>query len=67
MIDTILDIVKIKVERKYIDEYVSLKRDWYEEKNKPEGVRSDAVLDNLKHELLLVGEAIAADARIKNA
>jgi len=67
LVDVILDIVKIKIERKYIDQYLELKRAWYEETNKADAVRSDAVLDNLKFELRVVSEAIAADARAKNA
>ncbi len=66
LVDVILEIAKIKIERKYIDQYLELKRAWYEEKNKPDSTRSDAVLDNIKRELRLVGEAIAADARTKN-
>lgn len=62
-----LSIWESKEKTKYIDKLVSLKKDYYEEINKPRDQQSDAVLDNLKFELQLVGTAYAASVGAKNS
>jgi hypothetical protein len=63
IIDSVLNIVELKIERKYVDQLVEIKRAYNEETNKPEADRSDAVLDNLWVELRIVTEAIASSLR----
>ncbi len=48
---------------KYTDKIIELKRLRYEEQNKPDDKRSDAVLDNIDFELRAVGLAFYALAR----
>lgn len=60
---SLLSIVDIKIRRKYIDQLLELERLYYAEINKTDGVRSNAVLDNIEHELRVIGSAIAADSR----
>jgi hypothetical protein len=50
-----------KEKTKYVDKLISLKKDYYEESNKPFDLRSDAVLDNLEFELRILGTAFAAN------
>lgn len=40
--------------RKYIDKYINLKKDYYEEINKPEHLQDHAKLDNIEFELKLL-------------
>lgn len=40
--------------RKYIDKYMKIKKDYYEETNKPESDQDFAVIDNLQFELKLL-------------
>jgi hypothetical protein len=51
---------------KYRDKYLELRKKWYEEFNKPEDIRSDAVLDNIELELRLIGEAFSTSVIGKN-
>lgn len=74
MISSILGIVEAalsiwasKEKTKYIDELKELKLAYYEELNKPEGVRSDAVLDHLINRLRIITDSIAAGINSKNA
>lgn len=46
-----------KEKNKYIDELLAIKKGFWEEWNKPEGERSDAVLDSLKFRLEILAEA----------
>lgn len=62
-----LSIWDNKEKRKYIDKMLQLKKDYYEEFNKPLAVRSDAVLDNLEFELRNLADAVAADIGKQNA
>jgi hypothetical protein len=55
-----LKIWQHKESRKYLDKYMKLKRDYYEEANKDPAFRSDAELDRLEFELRLLGTAFAA-------
>lgn len=40
--------------RKYIDKFIKLKKDYYEEINKPEHLQDHAKLDNIEFELKLL-------------
>lgn len=55
-----------KEKNKYIDEMISLKNQYYEEYNKPLTERDDSVLDNLEHELCVLGVAFAASIGKQN-
>ena len=55
-----LEIWNSKEKTKYIDKLVSLKKEYYEESNKPLPERDDAVLDNLEFELRLLASGFAA-------
>lgn len=55
-----LSIWESKEKTKYLDRYMELKKDWYEEYNKPEKIRSDARLDFLESELRILGDSFAA-------
>jgi hypothetical protein len=49
-----------KEKRKYIDELMDLKKDYYEEFNKPMDQRSDAELDDLERKLRILADAFAS-------
>lgn len=51
-----------KEKTKYQDRFIQLKRDLYEEQNKPADRRSDARLDELTFELRLLAGSFAASA-----
>lgn len=55
-----LSIWESKEKTKYLDKYLELKRDYYEELNKD--MCDDAVLDHIEHELLILGEAFSTKA-----
>ena len=72
MIDILLNIALAalsiwdsKLKQKYIDLVMGLKQQYYDEYNKPIGVRSDAVLDNLEFQLKNAVAALAADIRLQ--
>jgi hypothetical protein len=48
--------------RKYIDRKIALEKAFYEEYNKPIGVRSDAALDDLEFQLRILCSAFVADS-----
>lgn len=50
-----------KEARKYIDKKIALEKAWYEEYNKDDASRSNAVLDNLEFELRTLAIAFAAE------
>lgn len=54
------DNVPYKDKKKYADEILSLKEDWYEEYNKPIKERSDATLDRITFRLRILGDRFAA-------
>ena len=56
--DKYLELAVLKERNKYRDELRELKEEFYEEYNKPVGVRSDAELDHIEHKLRLLIEAI---------
>jgi hypothetical protein len=49
-----------KEKTQYVDKLVSLRSQWHAEYNKPDDVRSDAVLDNLEFELRQLAFAFAS-------
>lgn len=74
MIETILTILSAglqlwssKEKTKYQDKLMALRKGYYEEYNKPEDQRSDAVLDNIEFELRILGTAFASNVRESNA
>ena len=52
--------------RKYLDKLIQLKKDWYEEYNKPDNERDHAVLDNIEFELRLISSAFYTEAGTAN-
>jgi len=62
-----LSIWESKEKNKYIDKIIELKRDYYSEFNKGPGYRSNAVLDNIERELLIIAEVFASAAGSKDA
>lgn len=55
-----LSIWEHKEKNKYIDRLERIRKDYREEYNKPIGVRSDAVLDDLEFQLRLAADSFAA-------
>lgn len=56
-----LTLLNTKEARKYRDEIIKLKRDWYEEFNKPDNEIDHSVLDNTEFELRIIGEAFVTE------
>jgi hypothetical protein len=46
---------------KYVDRYVSLKRDYYEAINRPPETWNDARLDNIRFELQLLVDSVSTE------
>lgn len=74
MIETIFPVLEqglrlwnTKESRKYLDQVIELKRKWYEEYNKPQDIRSDAVLDNIQFELRILSLAFVSNSGKQNA
>lgn len=65
IVEAALSIWDSKLKQKYIDKVERLKRDYYEEINRPLSERSDAVMDNLEFELKITTASLAADMRAK--
>lgn len=70
MIETILKLIGSGVEflhtrekRKYQDQYLKLRREYYEEANKPYHEVDDARLSYIKHELKLLGSIVADELK----
>lgn len=49
--------------RKYQDRLIKLKKDWYDEFNRPYEDRDHAVLDNIERELRIIGDAFSSGSR----
>lgn len=60
-----LSIWESKEKTKYMDKYIKLKKEWYEEYHKEP--RDDASLDNLEFELKLLVDAVSAEIERSNA
>lgn len=46
--------------RKYIDKYLKLRKDYYDETNKPESEQDFAVIDNIEFELKLLCDSFGS-------
>lgn len=73
MVESILGILEAGLslwqsyeKRKYVDKLMSLKRDYYNELKKDPAERSDAVLDNIRFELLNLGAGFSAAVKVEN-
>ena len=62
-----LNLWNSKEKTKYIDKLIDLKKEYYEEYNKPIGTRSDARLDHLVAKMRLIGAGFAAQSRKPDA
>ena len=62
-----LSIWKHKNATKYTRLVIELKDEFYEEYNKPENERSDAILDNLMHKLRIFSQGIASEIGTPNS
>lgn len=62
-----LSLWDTKEKTKYQDKFIKLKKDWYEEYNKADNERSDAVLDNILFELNLLCNSFAAQVGNENS
>lgn len=51
---------------KYLDKLIKLKKEWYEEYDKPISERSDLRLDSITDELRILGESFIEAARKTN-
>lgn len=56
LLGSTLSLWESKEKTKYIDKYIKLQREYYNEVNKE--IFDDAVLDNINFELRLLGEAL---------
>ena len=54
-----LSIWESKEKTKYVDQLMSLKKDYYAEWNKDPAIRSDAVLDDIKLKLRILCDAFS--------
>ena len=59
-----LNIIETKQSRKYVDEALKLKREWYEEYNKERS--DDAKLDNIRIELELLIDSVGPYLEAQN-
>lgn len=48
-----------KEKRKYLDQLISLKKEFYAERNKPREIRSNAILDDVRLRLRILCDSIA--------
>lgn len=62
-----LSLWHTKEKRKYQDKLISLREDWYEEWNKTDSERSDAVLDNIERELRILVDSFASEVTRTNS
>jgi hypothetical protein len=74
MINTILNILAAglsiwehKEVNKYREKFMRLRKEIYEEENKPQDKYDAAVLDNLYFELYILGEAFSSEVRKTDA
>lgn len=62
LLQTGLGLWASKEKTKYIDKLLSLKRDYYEEINRPYEERDNAKLDSITFELRILGDSFVASA-----
>ena len=60
LLGSALSIWQSKEKRKYLDRYLSLKRDYYEAINRPPEEWNDARIDGLKFELQLLVDSLSS-------
>lgn len=60
ILNSALSIWDSKEKTKYIDQKIKLEKKFYEEYNKNLSVRSDAVLDNVQHELRILCSTVSS-------
>jgi len=60
-----LSLWESKERRKYLDRYLKLQKEYYEEYNKP--ITDDAVIDNIRFELELLSTAFSAQVGQANS
>ncbi len=65
IIGAILNIVEMKMRRKYIDRKQELEKAWYDEYNKPREQRNNAALDTIEFEIITLARTIAADLELQ--
>ncbi len=70
MVEAIIRLLGSSVEylhtrekRKYQDKFLKLRADYYEEANKPHDDVDDRKLSNIKHELKLLSNVVAAELK----
>lgn len=56
-----------KEKTKYLDRLIKLKKDFYEEYNKAENERDDAVLDNIAFDIKLLCDSFSSAIGAENA
>lgn len=56
-----------KESTKYLDKMISLKKDWYEEYNKPLSERSDVKLDSIELQLKILCQSFVQAAKTNSA
>lgn len=56
-----------KESSKYLDKMIKLRKEWYEEYNKPLDDRSDVKLDNIELQLRILCESFIQAPKPKNA
>tara|TARA_R100001086_G_C11848201_1_gene260856 strand:- start:9472 stop:9705 length:234 start_codon:yes stop_codon:yes gene_type:complete len=59
-----LTLWNTKESKQYLKEVINLKKEFYEEFNKDERNRSNAVLDNIKHQLRIIEEGFTSQVGI---
>jgi len=64
VLETGLSLWNTKESRRYKKKVLELKKDWYEEFNKP--ISSDAVLDNIGLQLRLISDSFSSEAGVKD-
>lgn len=62
-----LSLWQHKDKTKYADELIDLKKRWYEESNKADADRDDAVLDSIEFQLRILAIGFTADVGSANA
>jgi hypothetical protein len=65
--DTGLKLWQQKDARKYIDQLIELKQEYYNEINKPEGTRDDARLDRIEFRIKLLCDSFTSSAGQQNS
>ena len=62
-----LKLWNTKEAKEYLEKVIKLKRQFYEEYNKPIDDRSNAVLDNIERELCIIADTFASNVAPKDS